>query len=65
MGTAVVAAEAEVVLAEPPTEGLGDGDGLGEREVGLLLIESGELAKGNAGQAVIKRVGIERGAIRP
>ena len=57
VNAAEVAAEFEVVLVVDPGAGFGDGDGLVDVEVGLLLVESGELGEGEAGQAEIERAG--------
>jgi hypothetical protein len=62
MHAPVVAAKAKVVFAVNPAQRLRHGDGLRDREARLRLIEPGNRAHLNAGQAVIQRTRIQRSA---
>ena len=52
---AIVSAEAHKVLPMPPTDGLGDGDGLRQREAGLRLRQATEAAQSYVRRAIIQR----------
>ncbi len=58
-----VSAEADVVFAVTPGAGFGECEGLGEAIVRLLLIDAGELVEDKVRQAVVERIGVERGVV--
>ena len=65
MHAAIVAAEAQVVLAVDPAQRLGERDGLREREARLLFAQAGDRSQLDAGQTVVDGERVERPAARP